>query len=177
MNFSISLQQIILIGALIYIYLKVKVVKTIHYIALIIILYLLFQPFLNVSFTSAHGGKIVENFAFINDDISIGNPSSISGLVAADGPASVYQPNIKNPYADEAVTFQGDGIPLAYETRVSFPANEDDMFYFKDWAFEPECCPSIYSSDRGCACWHPYYTPEPQTYPRLHGLKPVGPYK
>jgi hypothetical protein len=42
---------------------------------------------------------------------------------------------------DKTQTYKGTPVPL-----------ENTLLYFKDNEFKPECCPSTYSSSRGCAC-------------------------
>ena len=32
------------------------------------------------------------------------------------------------------------------------PLRDENMFYFKDNQFKPECCPATYSTSTGCAC-------------------------
>jgi len=32
------------------------------------------------------------------------------------------------------------------------PLPDEEMFYFKDNQFKPECCPATYSTSTGCAC-------------------------
>lgn len=37
-----------------------------------------------------------------------------------------------------------------YQKNTPLPKNE--LFYFSDTTFKPECCPNIYSNSDGCAC-------------------------
>jgi len=35
---------------------------------------------------------------------------------------------------------------------TAVPLSDENMFYFKDNQFKPECCPATYSTSTGCAC-------------------------
>lgn len=60
-------------------------------------------------------------------------------------PANV--PLIKGPL----YVYQGTPLPLANEMRpATIP--EDSMFMFSHNVASPSCCPSTYSTDRGCVC-------------------------
>lgn len=49
------------------------------------------------------------------------------------------------------IVYQGHGIPLEYESTPTLPV-KSSMFIFSDKIAKPECCPSYYSTDRGCIC-------------------------
>jgi hypothetical protein len=85
----------------------------------------------------------------LTDDISRGNPISMSGR--------------PNPYVDrsrsnqkgtpDSVVYQAHGIPLIHEDHPTTPVDQS-MFYFANHSCRPECC--TYSSDscsNGCVCW------------------------
>jgi len=55
---------------------------------------------------------------------------------------------LKNP---PMVVYQGTPLPLANEVIYSYPP-KDSMFVFNYNNVSPECCPSTYSTDRGCVC-------------------------
>jgi len=85
-------------------------------------------------------------FSLISDNISDGNPASISGR--------------PNPYVDinirgqpDPVIYQGHGVPLLHEDHPTRPATTK-MLYFQDYSVKPECCTySPFSSSTGCVCW------------------------
>ena len=35
---------------------------------------------------------------------------------------------------------------------TTVPLRDENLFYFKDNQFKPECCPATYSNSTGCAC-------------------------
>jgi hypothetical protein len=45
-------------------------------------------------------------------------------------------------------------VPLSYEERAAPPV-DSSMFYFDRHRVSPDCCPSKFSTDRGCVCWRP----------------------
>lgn len=46
---------------------------------------------------------------------------------------------------------QGTPLPLKHEERAVMPP-ADSMFLFTHNQASPECCPSTWSTDRGCVC-------------------------
>jgi len=62
-----------------------------------------------------------------------------------------HQPN-NVPLNNEAMlVFQGTPGPLAIESQYEKLPN-DSMFYFANNMVSLACCPSTYSTDRGCVC-------------------------
>jgi hypothetical protein len=82
----------------------------------------------------------------INDDISNGNPISLS--------------HQSNPYIDinqkgkrDSIVYQAHGIPLIHEDHPTTPVDKS-MFYFSNYSCRPECCKySSFSCSNGCVCW------------------------
>ena len=78
---------------------------------------------------------------------------SYDNLYLKPGGASTWrrQPNnvplMKNP----VYVFQGTPLPLASEMKPT-PIPKDSMFVFSRNVASPLCCPSTYSTDRGCVC-------------------------
>lgn len=96
------------------------------------------------------------NYSSIDDDISNGNSISWSKTM---NPIYPYKTSIKynNNYIKDNINklvIQGHGVPLSYEEEL-FPSVDRSMFYFNNFLASPECCPSVYSSDKGCVCWKP----------------------
>ncbi len=78
------------------------------------------------------------------NDISDGNPVSWSNK-------SNYRPlrNTKNNNKYN-FTYQGFGIPLKYEQKYTIPAESPSDLM--DYIASPSCCPSMFSTDKGCVC-------------------------
>ncbi len=96
------------------------------------------------------------NFSSIDEDISLGNSISWSNK---PNPIYSYPTSIK--YSNDKISdninqliVQGHGVPLSYEEQL-FPIVDKSMFYFNNYLASPKCCPSVYSSDKGCVCWKP----------------------
>lgn len=51
----------------------------------------------------------------------------------------------------KTVSVQGTPVPLAYEEKPSTLPDES-MFIFQKNVASPNCCPSTYSTSRGCVC-------------------------
>ncbi len=102
-------------------------------------------------------------FGEINDNISIGNPSSWSNRI---------NPSLhKNKYGErDAIIYHGYGIPLPHEDRPTKPV-EKSMVYLENYKCAPECCPSVYTCDNGCVCWEPKPFLD---YPTIHSQR-TGP--
>jgi hypothetical protein len=83
------------------------------------------------------------------------------GLVTlADAAPLDYHPDggVKNSWMNKAVLYAKD---MGYNSIVkkhsqykgtAVPLAPENMLFFKNNAFKPECCPSTYSSSQGCAC-------------------------
>jgi hypothetical protein len=87
----------------------------------------------------------VETFSPVSEDISNGNPISMSGQ--PNPYVYVNQKGQRNP-----IIYQGHGIPLIHEDHPTAPI-EKPMFYFTDYQCSPKCCQ--YSADsctNGCVC-------------------------
>lgn len=53
------------------------------------------------------------------------------------------------------IVYQGTPLPLKQET-VFAEIPSDSMFVFSDAISSPACCPSTFSTDRGCVCTTDY---------------------
>lgn len=90
-------------------------------------------------------GVVKEGFEKISD---IANAASLNYQMEADNQGS---------WTQKALGYASD---MGYNTVLSKHANykgtevplQNTMFFFKNNAFKPECCPSTYSSSSGCAC-------------------------
>ena len=51
---------------------------------------------------------------------------------------------------DKVVDVYGNSVPLKDDKTK--PDGTDDLFMFSNNKCSPECCPGIYSCDRGCVC-------------------------
>lgn len=81
-----------------------------------------------------------------------GVPYSTSGYKLKYNPTEWdYLYNTPAAKNRQFVTVQGTPTPLAYEEK---PANlpDDSMFIFQKNLASPLCCPSTYSTSRGCVC-------------------------
>ena len=112
------------------------------------------------SLYESYGDYMTESYpyGFIQDDISRGNPVSWSNLANPRYPCR-KKPTLfnlmHNPKAiRNTLVIQGHGVPLSYEEKTS-PVKDSSMFYFDRHSVSPDCCPSNYSTDRGCVCWKP----------------------
>ena len=89
-------------------------------------------------------GVVKEGFEKISD---IANAASLNYQMGADDQGS---------WTQKALAYASD---MGYNTVLSKHANykgtevplQNTMFFFKNNAFKPECCPSTYSSSSGCA--------------------------
>ena len=61
------------------------------------------------------------------------------------------QPNNVAMNKNPTMVVQGTPVPLANESSNSLIPN-DSMFYFANNMVSLECCPSTYTTDRGCVC-------------------------
>ena len=97
------------------------------------------------------GGSNNAIFSSVKDDISNGNSISWSKIVNRPGKLYGRRPI----YNKEKLTFQGHGIPLIYETRLSKThPSEGKSLSSRNLKCHPGCCPSTYSCDGGCLCFH-----------------------
>lgn len=93
-----------------------------------------------------------EGFSFLTDDISRGNPVSMSG--ALNPRMDITEKGVRNP-----IIYQSHGVPLLHEDHSTIPT-DTHMFYFDNYSCRPECCTySSYSCNNGCVCWQPPITP------------------
>lgn len=61
------------------------------------------------------------------------------------------QPNNISMNKNPTMIVQGTPVPLANESSNSL-IPDDSMFYFANNIVSLECCPSTYTTDRGCVC-------------------------
>lgn len=96
------------------------------------------------------GAGLELNFSEITDDISDGNPISLSNKDNLPGVASLERPH----YDKQNFTFWGHGIPLAGETKLGkFYGQRIPTLSAMNLTCSPKCCPSPYSCDHGCLCY------------------------
>lgn len=57
--------------------------------------------------------------------------------------------------SNKQIVYQGTPLPLKNETVYS-TIPSDSMFVFANSISSPACCPSTYSTDRGCVCTTDY---------------------
>lgn len=78
---------------------------------------------------------------------------SWDGKVLKPGRESKWrkQPNNVQLNNQSMLVFQGSPGPLAIESQYQSLPN-DSMFYFANNMVSLACCPSTYSTDRGCVC-------------------------
>ena len=93
-------------------------------------------------------------FSPVEDDVSHGNPISWSKR-----PNMLVTPRPQyNTGNLTDVAFHAHGIPLDYETyrtkKDSNPNTLIDTLSSRNIKCEPGCCPSPYSCDHGCLCYH-----------------------
>lgn len=60
-------------------------------------------------------------------------------------------PSKNNLTENPMMVVQGAGVPLASESTNSLIPN-DSMFYFAKNMVSLDCCPSTYTTDKGCVC-------------------------
>lgn len=75
-------------------------------------------------------------------DITVGNPISQANKNA---PTSDKNETVQNPYV-----YFGTPIDLK-DNFMALP--QKSMTYFANQKASPDCCPSTYTTDRGCVCW------------------------
>ena len=91
--------------------------------------------------------------ASTNYYIGNGVKGSYDGKVLTPGGVSKWRKQPNNVPLNTQSQFipQGNQIPLAFESNaVQLPA--DSMFYFANNLVSMDCCPSTYTTDRGCVC-------------------------
>ena len=136
-----------------------------------IILCILLIAFIQMnSFFSCAGG-IKEGFEAIdnlgaNMSYIMGNNinGSVHDLQFTGGDNSTLKNDIEKvnpPYEPEKVNEDSDkkeiNIYKDLETNIGKESNfsKNDMSFFENTEFSPECCPSNYSTSSGCACMTP----------------------
>lgn len=89
------------------------------------------------------------------DSVAKGNPESVDTQPMFPEPKWMNQK--LTPEEQKTIVYQGDGIPLAYEARITPPSlAEGSMIYNHDRKCSKECCQgNVYSSDSCCVCWYP----------------------
>ena len=82
-----------------------------------------------------------------------GIPGSYDGRILKPGGDSnlSHHPNDNSLSSDSKFIVQGHQIPLLSETQPALLPN-DSMFYFSNNMVSMECCPSTYTTDKGCVC-------------------------
>jgi len=140
----------------------------VEYIVLCILLVAFIQ--LNSFFTCA--GGIKEGFEAIdnlgaNITYMMGNniKGSVHDLQFSNGDDSTLKSDMKNvtpAYESENINVNHDkkteiNIYKDLETNIGKKSNfsKNDMSFFENTDFSPECCPSNYSTSSGCACMTP----------------------
>lgn len=106
-----------------------------------------------VSVSPQKGGhhKLELNFSEITDDISTGNNASWSNKKNISGPHHASRPE----YTEQKFTFWGHGVPLAHETKLGKQYGQKiPTLSGMNLKCSPDCCPSPYSCDGGCVCYH-----------------------
>ena len=78
---------------------------------------------------------------------------SYDGIYLRPGGSSTWrkQPNNVPLMKGPVYVYQGTPLPLASEMKPT-PIPEESMFIFSKNVASPLCCPSTYSTDRGCVC-------------------------
>ena len=84
----------------------------------------------------------------------------VEGLTMINGASVDYKMSDGSPgsWSNKALTYAKDmGYQDSYgkylqNTGTTVPLEDGQMDFFADNKFEPECCPSSYSSSTGCAC-------------------------
>ena len=94
------------------------------------------------------GGALQLKFSQVGDDISHQNPVSKSNIphvdVRQDWPI----------YEAQKPTFWGHGLPLAHEVAVGkLYGQHIPTLAGANVKVSPSCCPSPYSTDKGCLCY------------------------
>ena len=88
-----------------------------------------------------------------NYKIGDGVKGSYDGKVLKPGGVSNWRKQPNNVPLNTRPLFipQGHQIPLTFESNaVQLPP--DSMFYFANNLVSMDCCPSTYTTDRGCVC-------------------------
>lgn len=86
-------------------------------------------------------------FSPIDDNIVNGNPISYSNRVNPTVNRDQFGPRT-------ATIYHGHGIPLSHEDTPTRPVDQS-MVFLENYRCAPECCPGVYSCDKGCVCWQP----------------------
>ena len=100
------------------------------------------------------------NPAPINHNMGEGVPYSTSGFNIKYNNTEwdyLYNKQASNGKGGKVV-IQGNSIPLGYEERPARMPDES-MFIFQNNVASPQCCPSTYSTSKGCVCtasWQRY---------------------
>jgi hypothetical protein len=92
----------------------------------------------------------------VNYDMGDGIVGSYSGIRLKPRGVSTWRkyPNDAPLLQGKLFTPQGAGVPLHPTNAMEPPKNS--MFLFARNIASPACCPSTYSTDRGCICSTPY---------------------
>jgi len=82
-----------------------------------------------------------------------GIPGSYDGRILKPGGVSTWrhQPNDNQLAPGAKFVVQGHQVPLLSEAQPALLPN-DSMFYFANNMVSMACCPSTYTTDKGCVC-------------------------
>lgn len=107
------------------------------------------QNFENAPQTVSKDIEELDNLDEVFNDIADGNPLSYANREA---PTNDKTKKHQDPY----VYF---GTPIDLNDKYT-ALPQQPMTYFANNVSSLECCPSNYSTDRGCVCWTPKHTLE-----------------
>lgn len=123
-----------------------------YIILLCIVIALSFHYNKLTSVGNQQGGALSAPFSIINPGIGNG----VNVKCSVNGKQNLPEdkrPVINDIDNDPPMTYYGYGIPVSYENRLPGPFwNQIDTVHHTNVKYAPECCPSPYSSDKGCAC-------------------------
>ena len=96
-------------------------------------------------------------FSYLTEDISDG----MNGSWSKRENVGSRRWNARIEHGDGIPTFYGHGIPLLYEQRLPGKSDQEPMLIAHNLnpKIAPECCPSPFSTDRGCLCYNTINAP------------------
>lgn len=115
-------------------------------ILLMLVISLALVMSVNINFKWQLGGTVMGPFQTLTEVEMDGVPGSWSGKVNPKNPARPIMMADKNP-----ITYYGHGIPLV-PVEPGPIINPMHIVHNTGLAVSPDCCPSPYSTDRGCLC-------------------------
>lgn len=139
-----------------------KMEKVILLLSLILIIFILYNIFISCLLCEKENFEKLDDIGYNisdNDALGLNLKGSIYDLQFTNNSnASTLQDEIKKLRENKNNTNTKNNIYKDLEVNIKANKNAlplNSVSFFQDTIFKPECCPSQYSSSKGCACMTP----------------------